>query len=505
MGLNKTTLFSGCGCTDISDKMNNILSIFVLLSISLSLIKCDDVIEFTDNDFENKIGDHDMAVVMFYAPWCGHCKKLKPEFERAATILKANDPPVALAKVDCTEGGKDTCGKFSVSGYPTLKIFRSGGSPQEYNGPRDANGIVKYLRAQVGPASKELHKLSEAQDFLSKAEVAVVYFGQETKLKEVFLKVANKLRESVRFAHSSSEDISKEYGFNDAIVLFRPKVLHNKFEPNNVLYEGTEDLKVFESFIKSNFHGLVGHRTQDTAQDFKAPLVVAYYDVDYVKNHKGTNYWRNRVLKVGQNYAKDVSFAVSNKNEFQHELNEFGLDFIAGDKPVICARNEQGQKFVMKEEFSMETLETFLKAFLAGELEPYMKSEPVPDQDGPVLVAVGKNFDELVTNSGRDALIEFYAPWCGHCKKLAPTFDELGEKMKGEDVDIIKMDATANDVPSTFNVRGFPTLFWKPKDGSPVSYEGGRELDDFIKYIAKRSTEELNGWDRSGKTKKTEL
>ena len=57
---------------------------------------------------------------------CGHCKKIKPEFEKAAAVLKANDPPVTLAKVDCTEGGKDTCGRFSVSGYPTVKIFRNG-------------------------------------------------------------------------------------------------------------------------------------------------------------------------------------------------------------------------------------------------------------------------------------------------------------------------------------------------------------------------------------------
>lgn len=46
-------------------------------------------------------------------------------------------------------------------------------------------------------------------------------------------------------------------------------------------------------------HGLVGHRTQDTAEEFVPPLVVAYFNVDYVKNPKGTNYWRNRVLKVG--------------------------------------------------------------------------------------------------------------------------------------------------------------------------------------------------------------
>ena len=63
---------------------------------------------------------------MFYAPWCGHCKRMKPEFEKAASILEGNDPPVHLVKVDCTESGKDTCGKFEVRGYPTLKIFRGG-------------------------------------------------------------------------------------------------------------------------------------------------------------------------------------------------------------------------------------------------------------------------------------------------------------------------------------------------------------------------------------------
>lgn len=61
---------------------------------------------------------------MFYAPWCGHCKRLKPEFTKAAKDLAANDPPVHLNKVDCTEGGQATCSRFSVKGYPTLKIFR---------------------------------------------------------------------------------------------------------------------------------------------------------------------------------------------------------------------------------------------------------------------------------------------------------------------------------------------------------------------------------------------
>lgn len=99
-----------------------------------------------------------------------------------------------------------------------------------------------------------------------------------------------------------------------------------------------------------------------------------------------------------------------------------------------------------------------------GALEPYIKSEPIPDKkDHGVTVAVGKNFEDVVTNSGKDVLIEFYAPWCGHCKKLTPIYEELAEKLKDEDVSIVKLDATANDVPPTFDVRGFPTLFWIPK------------------------------------------
>ena len=249
-------------------------------------------------------------------------------------------------------------------------------------------------------------------------------------------------------------------------------------------------------------------RTSEIQWQFQKPLIVAYYNVDYVKDPKGTNYWRNRVLKVAQEFKRKIHFAVSDRESFGQEVDEFGLGEKKDSKaPLVAAHGANGMKYPMTSDFSVENLKKFAEELQAGTLEPFMKSEPVPaDNTGPVKTVVARNFDEIV-NQDMDVLIEFYAPWCGHCKKLVPTYDELGEKLSGEDVVIAKMDATANDVPSTFQVQGFPTLFWVPKGkkSAPVPYRGGRELDDFMKFIAKESTAELKGYSRDGKKKKTEL
>ncbi|XP_013115883.1 protein disulfide-isomerase A3 [Stomoxys calcitrans] len=467
-----------------------------------------DVLELNDDNFVSTLAQHETTLVMFYAPWCGHCKRLKPEYAKAAELVKDDDPPISLAKVDCTEGGKETCNKFSVSGYPTLKIFKGDEVSQDYNGPREAAGIAKFMRAQVGPASKDIGSVADFDKFLSVKETTLFgYFkDMDSKLAKTFLKFADKNREKYRFGHSSNADVLEKAGESDSIVLVRAPHLSNKFEDSSVKFDGTSESDL-TTFVKDNFHGLVGHRTQETVRDFKNPLITAYYSVDYVKNAKGTNYWRNRVLKVAKEFAGKLNFAISAKDDFQHELNEYGYDFV-GEKPVILARDAKNLKYALKEEFSVENLRDFAEKLLEGELEPYIKSEPVPeDNSAPVKVAVAKNFEEEVMNNGKDTLIEFYAPWCGHCKKLTPIYDELAEKLQDEDVVIAKMDATANDVPPEFNVRGFPTLFWLPKDSKtkPVPYNEGREVDDFIKFISKHATNELNGYDRSGKPKKTEL
>lgn len=178
---------------------------------------------------------------------------MKPEYEKAASILKSNDPPITLVKVDCTEDGKSVCGKFGVQGYPTLKIFKSGEVSSDYNGPRDASGIVKYMRAQVGPSAKDLLNVKAAEAFVGKDEVTVVgFFSAESSLKGAFSKLAEKLRETVKFGVSSASDVLEKYGHSDSIVLFRPKHLASKFEPSVVVYEGSANKDAINTWIENN-------------------------------------------------------------------------------------------------------------------------------------------------------------------------------------------------------------------------------------------------------------
>ncbi|XP_028305825.1 protein disulfide-isomerase A3 [Gouania willdenowi] len=460
-----------------------------------------DVLDFTDDDFESNIGNHELILVEFFAPWCGHCKRLAPEYEAAATRLKGI---VSLAKVDCTVNS-NVCGKYGVSGYPTLKIFRDGEMSGPYDGPRTADGIVTFLKKQAGPSSVPLKTDADFAKFIADGDASVVGFFAEddSTAQSEFLKAASAFRENYRFAHTNAESLLRSHGVEEAeVILFRPPKLNNKFEDSFVKFsEDKFTSNKIKKFIQDNIFGICPHMTDDNKDQLKGKdLLVAYYDVDYEKNPKGSNYWRNRVMKVAKGFldqGKKLNFAVANKNMFSHDVSEFGLDSSAGELPVVAIRTAKGDKYVMNEEFTRDgkSLESFLHDYFDGKLKRYLKSEPIPENnDGPVKVLVAENFDSIVNDDSKDVLIEFYAPWCGHCKSLEPKYIELGEKLAGDpNVVIAKMDATANDVPSPYEVSGFPTLYFSPAGSkmNPMRYEGGREVSDFISYLKKEATNPL--------------
>lgn len=98
------------------------------------------------------------------------------QYEKAASVLSSHDPPVALAKVDANaEENKGLAEKFEIQGFPTIKILKNGGEVvQDYKGPREADGIVEYLKKQVGPASFEIATPEDASKLIDEKKVFVV-------------------------------------------------------------------------------------------------------------------------------------------------------------------------------------------------------------------------------------------------------------------------------------------------------------------------------------------
>lgn len=104
---------------------------------------------------------------------------------------------------------------------------------------------------------------------------------------------------------------------------------------------------------------------------------------------------------------------------------------------------------------------------------------------------IPSNFDSLVLNSNKPALVEFFAPWCGHCRTLAPVYEELAQSFSSasDKLTIGKVDADENrQLGKRFGVQGFPTLKWfDGKSDKPTEYNSGRDLESLQAFVTEKT------------------
>lgn len=107
-----------------------------------------------------------------------------------------------------------------------------------------------------------------------------------------------------------------------------------------------------------------------------------------------------------------------------------------------------------------------------------------------VTILSNSNFEAIVKDPTKFVLVEFYAPWCGHCKSLAPIYEKLAQVYEGEEsVVIANLDATEHrDIGQSYDVSGFPTIKYFPQDDKAgMTYESGRSLDNFVTFINEKT------------------
>ena len=150
------------------------------------------------------------------------------------------------------------------------------------------------------------------------------------------------------------------------------------------------------------------------------------------------------------------------------------------------------KKYNMEGEINEKNILQFIEDWENNKLKPHLKSAEEPkENNGDVLVVVGKTYEREVINNRKDVMLLFYAPWCGHCKALHPKYEEVAKKLKEKNPKLVmaKIDATENEVEN-INISGFPTIKFYAGDRKgkmPIDYDGDRTVEDIIKFIKKNA------------------
>jgi len=194
---------------------------------------------------------------------------------------------------------------------------------------------------------------------------------------------------------------------------------------------------------------------------------------------------------ASQHHRGNAAFVyVNQEGQVGGEFSEyFGIETLNALMAITPVGEEDVDKYMFTGAWNNEDVKVWVQSFLDDKLEKHFRSEePYPETRNPVKQLVGTNFEETVHKPNTHVLVEFYAPWCHHCKKLAPKYLKLAEELAyfGEELIIAKIDGTANEVKGLV-VDGFPTIYYYGKDSTnAVHYNGALTKESIRKFLKKK-------------------
>ncbi|XP_077130397.1 protein disulfide-isomerase A2 [Ranitomeya variabilis] len=452
------------------------------------LLEEENVLVLHQKNFDNALRTYKYLLVEFYAPWCGHCQELAPKYSKAAETLKEKTSEARLAKVDATEE-KDLGDEFGVSGYPTLKFFQNGNRTGhiDYGGRRDTEGLVRWMLRRMEPAALVVETPSAAEEFITSHENAVIGFFKDPDDADLslFSEVASNT-EGFTFAVAHREEVFEKFGVTtDSVIFFRGP--EGKYE-----YQGDEELGFDKDelvrFLMVNSMDLVVEYNDQTSEKIFAAKIPNHLLLFINKTIEDQLTLLENFKQAAPDFKGKILFVVINSDgPHAGVLEYFGLT--NEDIPTIRLINiDQVKKFAFNaEKITSETVKEFCQGVMDGKIKQNLLSEELPEDwdKKPVKVLVGQNFEEVAYDETKNVFVEFYAPWCSHCKELEPIWEELGEKYKDhENVIIAKMDGTANEIDG-MRVRGYPNLRFFPAGPGRkmIEYTKNRTMELFSKFI----------------------
>ena len=480
------------------------------------------VLVLNDDNFDAALKQHAPLLVEFYAPWCGHCKALAPAYALAAANLATDG--MRIAKVDGTAAPKLSA-RFEIKSYPTIKWFDTpSAAGEDYAGDRSKRGVIKFVREKHGKAEPvvwPVATLAEAEAFAAQYQAFAVAFVAEpdSDFDEALLEAAPKLTElevpTVRIMADAPEAAALRARFfgEGAGEAFGVETHFGGKHAFAVLPEGEDRT---ESGALKDFAVAAALPAVANFGPEMSGLIFA----NSIKTHvllfadpKGRG-----VKKIRADFAAAAEAERARDKPraifvfVDPAANQGVLDYFAiasSDLPKVALSSmpegKAARKFIMPSEgkggIDRAAIATFLDGFVAGELKATLKSAAEPEGDrvpaefGDITVVTGSSFARIALDKDKDVLLEVFAPWCGHCKNLFPTYKALAGNLSGiGSLVIANMDGTANEIEyEGIEVKGYPTLAFFPAspDGSKKVaryYDGGSgDVASFASWLHKNA------------------
>ncbi|XP_055350483.1 LOW QUALITY PROTEIN: protein disulfide-isomerase A4-like [Paramacrobiotus metropolitanus] len=435
--------------------------------------------ELTQHEFQQTIKGLDFAVVAFYRANCPSCVRLLLEYETAVVNLtdKVTDK-IRFFKTNLDDAPSLTS-EYEITDVPTLKVFRKGKVFGFNSREKLYPAILQYINRQMQPPYKQLKSIEEAEGWIrsypNKGAVLGVFDTDKHENMEVFLDVANYLRDQLNFAFVKSKAPTGDWQISVYPPLrhVSPADKKNTFSTRN----HTEHLV---DFIKKKSRPLVGQRTmrnKDTLYNDR-PLLIGYMNVDWSKAREhDTQYHRDKISQMVHGFP-EFTFCISDRNEFKHELVRMNLEQHKEDVLLgLIGKNGEYYAGPVVDIMNLKLLTDFASNYQKNKLKPFHRTQSPPTHDDSddyaVKVIVGATFRKLVLRHDKEVLLLMHRPSCPACKKAMNTFHDIAEEKEYPHVVFATMDTYGNDAPARFTTNTtYPMMYFVSYDKSlpPVPY-----------------------------------
>jgi len=377
----------------------------------------------------------------------------------------------------------------------------------------DYDGMYGDYGSQVSVekllSREDVDRFIEGTDGQTLQPAVLGFFDEEKNQIDIqkFESTAKVFGERMRFGYSS--DIATREQFKSktgcAVYIYLPKRLIDiNLEKRRIRYPSkTIDEESFFHFLNQKASPLVGQLSMFSIESYFTSSTPALTIFSNLGEDEPGNFDKvaGKLRKLAANYKEKIVFNIADVKQFNfiienwkipvYQTTENHADFVA----VLINTPKLYYTMDTNELPTTQHIEQFVKDFLENKLTGIVKQLPDDksnlDQNdnfsdmGPVVMVTQENFNEVVYDSNKNVLIEFFAPWCTHCKQLKPTYISVAESLKNRDsITVAAMDASQSDVPEPFIVEGFPTIYFVPaKDKTPISYDGPRTENSLIEFI----------------------